>query len=283
MSKVDPQQVIKDISGIYTLPTAYHRINAAIDDPGSSNSQIGAIISEDPGLAARVLRLANSAFYNFPSKIDSVAKAITILGTQQIRDLVLATSVIKVFSGISEEIVTMKSFWQHSIACGVTAKIIASQRREPNIESYFLAGLLHDIGSLILYTGLPKAASQIVSHARKHNKLLHLLEKKALGFDHAQLGGMLLKEWKLPKHLCDAVTNHHQPKSTDPLHFETESVHVGDIIVHSLQFGSNGENFVPKLDSKAWKRLGQKESSVNNYFSLLETQYDDIVSALLDP
>lgn len=280
MAKIDPVELVKGISAVYTLPDIYYHLDEAINNPTSSNSQITEIISEDTGLAGRVLRLSNSAFYGVPSKIDTISGALAIIGTQQVRDLVLAISVIEAFRGVPENIVSMESFWRHSIACGVAAKIVATQCRVGNLESFFLAGLLHDIGSLIIYSKLEDVASKIISSAKEKGISLHVAEKAALGFDHARLGGLLLEEWKLPKHLIHAVHTHHKPQKTVDQRLEADAVHLADIIVHAMQMGNSGESLVPPMDQGAWNRIGLSESSLNNIMSLLEAQYDDIASII---
>ena len=120
-----------------------------MNDPRSATADFGAVVSDDPSLTARLLRLVNSAFYGFPSKIESVTQALSVVGTSQLNDLVLATSVLRVFKGVPKEFVDMDSFWQHSLACGVCVRVLAAQRRESNV-----AGLLHDLGRLILYQRL---------------------------------------------------------------------------------------------------------------------------------
>jgi len=144
--------LISDNLKIFSLPSIFLRLDDAINDLRSSVTDIGNIISEDQGLTVRMLKLANSPLYGFPSKIETISKAVLIIGTKQIRDLTLATSMLQVFKGIPEDFITMETFWRHSIACGVIARIIAGYRREPNVETFFTAGILHDIGRLIMYT-----------------------------------------------------------------------------------------------------------------------------------
>ena len=127
-----------------------------INDPDASAAEIGDVISEDPALTARLLKIVNSAFYGFPSRIETVSRAITIVGTLELLDLILAASVVKAFSGIPSELVDMDQFWEHSLYTGVTARVLAGRHRAPDTERYFVAGLLHDIGALVLYRQLPR-------------------------------------------------------------------------------------------------------------------------------
>ena len=125
--------LLKGVVSVSSLPGVYLRLSNVVGDPRSSASDVGRVIADDPGLTARLLRLVNSAMYGFPSKIETVSRAISIVGTQQLQDLALATSVIRLFANMPQELVTMESFWRHSVACGVAARALAGRRREPNV------------------------------------------------------------------------------------------------------------------------------------------------------
>jgi HD-like signal output (HDOD) protein len=175
----------------------FTRIDEAVNNPRSSLADIGRIISEDSSLTARLLKIVNSAFYSFPSKIETISRAVTVVGTQQLRDLALATSVMKLFQGIPPDLISMEAFWKHSIACGVAARVRGS-KREANIERFFVAGILHDIGRLILHAGSRLDAPHWVVAMPVGIALQGRNEE--LGFDHASLGRVLL-ELELPASL----------------------------------------------------------------------------------
>jgi HD-like signal output (HDOD) protein len=195
---LEARDLVKSAGSISSLPMIFNRINDAVNNPRSSIADIGRVISEDPGLTARLLRIVNSAFYSFPSKIDTISRAVTIVGTQQLRDLALATSVMKVFKGIPEDLINMEAFWCHSIGCGITARVLASHRREANLERYFVTGMLHDIGRLLLFMNLPKQSRAALMRCQQSEELLYQVERKEIGFDHATVGSALLQAWNLP-------------------------------------------------------------------------------------
>jgi len=251
---LDPHSLVNDSSKIPSLPLIYQEITSAIDDPNSSTSMIGEVISKDSGLSVRLLRIANSSLYNFPSTVDTVSQAIIVIGIQQIRDLALGTMVIELFDGISQEMVDMNSFWRHSLACGITARVLAAQRREANVERFLVAGVLHDIGRLIMFLKVPEQAMSALTRSKVTAELLYKVEREVFGFDHGEVGGALLQHWKLPTSLSDAVTFHHTPLNSkrpgDP-----SIVHVADIISNAMKLGSSGERFVPPLQVGCWERL----------------------------
>ncbi|MGE3550531.1 MAG: HDOD domain-containing protein, partial [Geobacter sp.] len=153
-------------STVYSLPLFYERLNEAINHPRTSIDDIAKIITEDQGLTARLLRLANSPLFGWFGKVDSINKAVTIIGTQQLRDLALAASVMGVFTGIPPELMSMTSFWRHSVACGIIARTLATWRREPNVERFFVAGILHDIGQLMMATTIPPVVMELMQQSR---------------------------------------------------------------------------------------------------------------------
>lgn len=275
------EHIIKSTSQVASLPTIYLKIEEALNNANCSNQYLVDILSEDTALSARLLRLSNSAMFNFPNKIDSVFQAISIIGTQQLRALVLASSVMKIFKDIPEELINMEMFWRHSIACAVSARIIASLRRAANVEYFFLAGLLHDIGRLIMFKEIPTETGEAMQLAAKKQQLLFLVEKEVLGFDHAKLGGMLLKDWKLPPQLVESTAFHHSPRRSADFQDEVAVIHLADIIANSLQLGSSGEHLVPTLDNQSWERIGLPESIITTVLAELQKQYNIAVDFVL--
>lgn len=274
--------LVKNVTTVVSLPNVFTRIDDLINSPNSSLSDIAKVISDDTGLAARLLRIANSAMYNFPSKIDTITRAITVIGTRQLRDLVLATKVIQMFNNLEGNDVDMETFWQHSIACGITARALATVRRESNVEFYYLLGLLHDIGRLIMYIEIPEKASESMQLGRDQDMLLYQAENESLGFDHAAVGAELLSAWKLPKSMCDATLYHHRPSRSFNYTIEATYVHVADLIVNTLQLGSSGEEDIPPLDENAWETLKLPASIVTEVYKQLHYQYQDAVHLFLE-
>lgn len=241
---------------------------------------MGKIISEDQGLTARILRLANSAFFSFPSRVETITKAVTIIGTQQILDLVLATSVMELFKGIPEDLITIEAFWRHSIGCGVIARIIAIYKREPNVERFFVAGIMHDIGRLIICIKIPKMFREVVLNCREHSELLFEGERRAIGFDHAEMGDVLLDEWKIPLSLREIVACHHYPLRAK--HFPTGAaiVHIAEFMTHAMQFGRSGDTYVPPMNTRAWEMLDLPTSLISSIFDQAERHFNEALHLL---
>lgn len=252
---LDLHSLIRDNIKVYSVPTIYISLNNAMNNPRSSVTEIGRIISEDQGLTARMLKLANSPLYGYPSRIETISQAVLIIGTKQIRDLALATSVISLFKGIPGGLVSMDTFWRHSIACGVIARVIAGYQRKPNIERFFTVGVLHDIGRLLLFSSAPEEFKKIMTCSKEEKKPLFRLERAKLGFDHSDVGGALLKNWKLSSSLTELVAYHHNPLKAAQHPGETAVIHISDVIAHALQTGNSGDFLVPPLQEQAWGQL----------------------------
>ncbi|MCK4708379.1 MAG: HDOD domain-containing protein, partial [Gammaproteobacteria bacterium] len=212
------EQLIEHSGELGSLPAVVVRINQAIDDPNSNATKIGRIVNEDPALTAQLLKLVNSPFYGFRSRIDTVFRAIAIIGHRELRHLVLTAHALKTFSDMPNELVSMPIFWRRSLSIGVLTRILASYAKERDIERLFISGLLHDIGSLLIYLQLPHEASEILIQSRSKGIWVRDLEEEILGFDHAQVGGAMLESWGLPAVLVEAVRYHLQPEKAPEEH-----------------------------------------------------------------
>ncbi len=262
---------------ISSLPTIFHQINQAVEDPEITFSEIARIISGDPSLSGRLLRLANSSFYGFSSKIETISHAITIIGMGQLRDLVLATTVVRQFKNVPGSIIDMESFWKHSVACGLTARIIAVYKKEFNSERYYVLGMLHDLGRLLMLLNIPDVVKDSLDSCANDKKLLYKIEKETLDFDHAEVGGELLKKWNLPASLIEPVRYHHNPSVARQFQMETSIVHTADLIVHALELGNSGDSFVPPLDPKAWEKIQMPSSMISHIVDQVNVQFPDVV------
>jgi putative nucleotidyltransferase with HDIG domain len=275
-------ELIQGDDQLATLPDIFYKLNAAIEDPDCTFDDIGEIISIDPGLTTRLLRIVNSAFYGFSTQVETVTHALTIIGTDQLAQLVLATSVMGQFKGIPSDLIDMDSFWRHSISTGLAARSIAALSGEYNVERFFVSGLLHDIGRLVLCIKLPDETGETFKRAETSGKLLCIEEQKIFGFDHAELGGELLKAWNLPDRLVESITFHHSPAKSKNHPQETAVVNLADAIAYSMKLGSSGEAVIPPLESKSWEIIGLPESL---YLPMIkdkvELQFEDVASVFL--
>lgn len=276
-----PEKLAQKILTIASLPTAYIRLGEIINDPDSSITDIVTLISGDIGLSVRLMKLVNSAFFGYPSKIDSLSRAVTVIGSKQLQDLVLATSVVDMFENVPNHLVTMESFWKHSIACGVIARVLANYRREFNVERAFVSGLLHDIGRIIMLMIIPDLTTTSFNIARSQNRLLYQTGKEMIGFDHAEAGGALLRQWQLPEQIVYATEYHHNPSAANRFKADVALIHIADIIADALLTSSSGEIFVSPLNSEAWDELGLSVNVLEPLLLEFTQQYKDTLSVVM--
>ena len=275
------EQLVEGTTQVSTLPDLYVRLDEAIDAPNSSFAAIGKIIREDTGFTARLLRIANSSLYNFPAKIETVERAMSIIGTKQLRELALATTVMRMFDGLGNPFVSMETFWKHSLCTAAAARVIAIARRENNIERFFVLGLLHDIGRLVMFNRIPTECAAALEEAERNERLLYEVEKESIGFHHGAIGQMLLTTWKLPKAQVEAVGHHHAPDRAVHYPLETAVTHVADWIANAMHLGTSGERFAPPLNPRAWERLEIAETSLPSIVEHTEKQFLEAVRLFL--
>ena len=253
MASVDPQTVskiygpggldflIEDVDKLVSLPDIYYRLESAIVDPTTSTDTIALLLQSDPDLCARLLRMANSAFYSFPAKIETIDRAVNTIGLRQIRELILVTSVVKAFSGIPLDMVNMSMFWEHSISVGIMARALGQHAKLPNSENFYIPGLLHDIGRLVLYLKLPELMHDLLLQRRHQRKNLFQLENQCLGYSNAEIGGRLLEIWKLPQSIYQPIAEHHDPSQGNEFEVVSCVIHVADAWVDANRLDSNGD------------------------------------------
>lgn len=229
------EEIIKDVGQLVSLPDAVMRANQLLDSHDSNAAEIGEVIAYDPVLSARLLKLVNSAFYNFPGQVDTISRAITLIGLDELRSLLIASASTQCFNRLAPESIDMNSFWQRSVFCGLVAKKLASLLLDTNGESMFLTGLMHDIGRLLLLTAAPEQCQLIIQRAEQTGRRLAELETEQLGFNAAELGALLLKNWQLPKKLWQPIGDQLQPERSTEFKQESKLLHLAITITDSVE------------------------------------------------
>jgi HD-like signal output (HDOD) protein len=273
---IDPLRFLTEDTTFGSLPLVFHKLLEVINDPRSSATDVAEVISKDTDLSVRLLRIVNSAFYGIRSKIDTISRAVTIIGSNQLLSLAMGVTVINFFRGIPNTLANMDSFWRHSVSCGIAARLIASYHRTPNTERFFVTGLLHDIGRLLIFKELPAYGQAVLLTARARKSLLPPVEEKILGFTHHKLGGILLKHWKFPVSLEKNVRYHHEPHKAVNKN-EAAVILLADLLAHALGHGSSGEIYAPRLSASTWDGLGLPLSFLAQTAIQVDYQLDEIL------
>ena len=272
------------ISGIPSLGSyaaVLEEIERVLSDPQSTLSSVGEVIEKDPDLAARLLKLGNSSFFGFPTRIETVSETISLIGIQQVQDLISVSVVVRVFEGLPADLVNMSTFWRHSLACGTAARILAVAKRASKPEKYFVAGLLHDVGRLVLYMKAPQMAREVFHRAQRGRCLMRDAEREVMGFDHTEIGEALLESWNYPANLRASIRCHHAPMSGGAYQLEASIVHVADVMVHAMGWGGSGEKWIPALHQRAWDRLALPVEAIESTMTAVDTQLAEVEQAFM--
>ena len=270
---------INDLVGSWAAspPILYYQLREKLDDPDTAFDDLAAIIQTDTAMSARLLKIVNSAFYGFDERVDTLTHALNIVGTEQLTDLALAAIVTSKFEGIPRDLINMETFWMHSIACGIAARKIAKLMSGVEAEKMYLGGMLHDIGSLILFKESPEDAKKILLRCKESGENLFKVEKEVLGYDHAEVGALLMTEWKLSERLVEMVKYHHQPAKAGDYLEETCIIARADVLVHEMEIGNSGEPGVPELDPRVSEMIPISDEEMNRLKEEITVQVDDTV------
>jgi putative nucleotidyltransferase with HDIG domain len=258
--------LVKDVGSLITLPDVFVRINQLVENPDSTVNEIAKVVSQDPSFTVRLLRVANSSFYGFSSTVDTVSKAVSIIGTNQIRSLALATSVASAFDGLPNSLISMHDFWKHSLYCALIARILAKKAKRCDPDAVFTAALLHDIGELVIFNRMPQPAKEAILMVLDSGDEIpiYLAEQKIMSFDHAQVGGELARQWKLPPLLEECVEYHHDIRAELRYPREVALVHIANVLALMAEVHTFDLQDVPPIDPIAWDRVGLNPDEVVN-------------------
>ncbi|WP_300154547.1 HDOD domain-containing protein [Solidesulfovibrio sp.] len=261
-----------------SFPDIYFKIRQVLDSSVSTSAQVADVISKDTSLTAKLLKLVNSPFYGLPHRVDSISRAVMVLGSQEVSTLALGIAAMNAFKDIPPELINMRTFWEHSMAVGVFARLLGGAAAKNGSERLFVAGVLHDIGRLVIFKKLPHAAVEAIYYAKGNMTPLCVAENEVLGFSHPLIGGLLLKAWKFPEALVAAVSCHHTP-SASPGDVEAAILHMADIMAVALGFTPPASVMVPPLEPAAWDLLGLDPARLADVAAAGQDQIDDIVGS----
>ncbi len=268
---------LENVENLPTLPVVVQQIQKLIASPNSSMAQIAAIITRDQAIAARVVRLINSAFYGMGGKVTSIQQAIVLLGLKTVRNLVTGVSVVKMFENPgSASLFDREKFWMHTFACALGARAIAREIRTPDPEDFFLAGLLHDIGILVLDQFFHLEFINVLQCAVSQKTDTTRAEMNVLGLTHQEVGEYVARRWKIPEILVHTIRNHHNPANADSAcvgsMLAMSAVHVADVAAFNRGLDLGYKNGVKPYHTAAMRSIGISEGRVNELFEVVEKE-----------
>lgn len=282
---MDPEELKKRmarVKGLPTLPTIAGNVLKMTQNPDSTAFDIAEAISQDQALASKVLRTANSAFYGFPRKITTINYAIVVLGLNNIKNIVISTAIMNQFSSTGDRLLDLREFWRHSLLCGIIAKKIAEHMGIKNAEEIFMCGLLHDFGKLILLNFFEPEFIEAFNLSKKEKIPLIDAENKVFGFNHAGVGALVLKKWRLPQSLVSAVESHHTPDENSSSFRVSSIVHVANYLCHRIGIGTGNDTAAPALNIKAYKLVDLTSEQIKKMSSVITKEFKNAIEFLYE-
>jgi len=273
MGKTNIDRVLDEIVTLPSAPTVLIKVTQMIDDPGASFEALAQGISADPSVAMKVLRLVNSAYYGVRQRVGSLEHAISLLGLKVVKNLVLTATVFRTFSSATPgktPLFVREQFWLHCVGTGIIARALARcapQGRGVDPEEAFAAGLLHDVGKIILEQHLHKQFEEALEKSAASGKPLHECENEIIGINHAQIGGKLAQRWKLPEALVGAISHHHPSPEDETVPYSAAVVNLADYICYAKQIGMGGPPGSATLSPQAWDATGFMKTDIPTFMN----------------
>jgi HD-like signal output (HDOD) protein len=263
------------------VPHVMVKVNEFLNDPNCSLEDFESVISQDQVISAKLLRLVNSSFYGFQNNIETVGQAISMVGYKQISDIAVGLSITNMFNESTPLNFDLEAFRQHSLACGVAARILSMYEGARDTEAYFTAGLLHDIGRMLLIFNDPEGYTKIMERNSSECKPAYILENEYYGFDHAELSGLLTRKWKFSERLQEAVRYHHHPGLAQGAVSFTATIHLANLMVHVCQIGASGDSLIPTFDREAWDLVGLNPAILKPVSERVQKQFNELEEEIL--
>jgi HD-like signal output (HDOD) protein len=258
---------IEHFSNLPTLPQVATRLMSIINNPLTSANDVAFIVGQDLSLSAKVLRLANSAFYGIPRSITNINNAVVILGLKVINTMVLSLTVFDMFPDDTGQshLFNRKAFWLHSLGCGLIAKFLATRIKKVVLfdpEEAFCAGLLHDIGKVVMEQYLHDDFHRALTYAFSNKVSIFEAENNQLGYSHTDIAEYLTKTWNLPAEIRLSLIYHHSPETTSQCHDIIALIHISDWLCYETGLAIDGNYLPPKLDDNAIDRIKLQQDDI---------------------
>jgi putative nucleotidyltransferase with HDIG domain len=279
MNKVIESKILRhrveNIGSLPTVPETLRKLSVIMEKPNVSLTEISNFVQSDPALTFRVLKMVNSAIYGFPGRISSVSHAIMLLGLNVVKGLLIGISVFELMKK------TMTGLYEHSMGCAAAASIIAKKKgiREP--EEVYVAGLLHDIGKVVMALEFSATYEVALACAVAEDISIGEAEKRCFADNHTTLGGFISEKWRFPKKLTEAILYHHAPHYAKFAIVETAIVHLADILIKARGLGFSGDHIVPIVNETAFDSLQLTEQDILDVLRELEGSFEATEEILL--
>ena len=278
------KDIIEQVDDFPTLPTIYSKLLDMLADPHTTAASLAEFISNDPSAATKILKTVNSPFYGLQGKVDTMSEAISHIGFSEVKNLVMALSVIDLFSKMETvDSFSIVDFWKHSIAVGVISKLLGHRLNIKNVEPYYLAGVLHDIGKIFFLRSFSDEYAQVINAAIYDEVSLSEMENKRFGINHLEAGRLIAEKWELPENIKNTIQNHNDGKVNGEYDEQVACIHLADKIANVFELGVPAQFTVPRPDPEVWHFLGVEPGLLVNIYSEILDAYKQSISISLSP
>lgn len=281
-NSIDIDIIVAKIKDFPTLPTIYFKISEIIDNPRSTANDVAKVIMQDQAAASKVLKAANSPIYGFYGKIDNISQAISFIGFEEVKNLVIAMTIMDFFNtNFDNKNFNPVLFWQHSIAVGIMTRIIGKEVRASDLETYFLSGIMHDIGKLLFFITIPDEYIKVINYAIESKLTIREAEQQILGISHSVAGEILSDKWNLPPSIKYSTRYHITGIVENNYREIVACTHVANVAVSMYGCGYTDDAVLPKINRNVWDILKLRENFFTSVYQLMMQSYSESSNLLL--
>ena len=275
------QLVLSNVYNLPTMSTVMLEVSKLLDDPGTNTATLSHMVGQDPGLTTKILSIANSPLYGLPRKVSTIDFAILIIGYQDIKNIVIALSMIDSFKNKTDKYLDQKEFWKHSILTGNAAKKMSEDLGYRIGSEAFVSGLLHELGTSVIHKYFHSSFGTILDDMKENGKSLLEAEIEELGYTHQDIGRFLAEKWNLPSHHCETIQKHHTPSLAEDDDIVTAVVHLADYATQRLGIGifyldDNYDLDMTIIEKLKFENLDALDEFVLGYEDLFNEQLESI-------
>jgi len=276
------KRVLRGVEEFPTLPTIYTALSEVMANLNSTASDAAEVISRDQASASKLLKSANSSIYGFRGKIDSVTQAIFYIGFEEVRNLILALGILDIFKKTDfSHTFNPVELWKHSIAVGAITRILGSEMNIRNLENYFIAGIVHDIGKLLFFRSIEQDYIRTINHAMDNGLSIRDAEAEILGVTHTVAGELIAEKWKLPVSIKNSIRHHYTGMVDGKIDKLVACVHLANIVARMYEMGETGDNKVPEPNIAIWAELGLPEDVFIKAFPRIINDYEESLAVFI--
>ncbi len=276
------KRVLRGVEDFPTLPTIYTTLSEVMANPNSTPSDAADVISRDQSAASKLLKTANSSLYGFRGRIDSVTQAIFYIGFEEVKNIILTLSILDIFRKTKfEHDFNPVELWKHSIAVGVITRNIGAQLGVKNLEHYFIAGIMHDIGKLLFFRSIESDYLKTIRNAYDNNISIRDSEAEILGVTHTVAGELIAEKWKLPISIKNCIRHHYTGVVDGKVDNMVATIHLANIIARLYELGETGDDIVPEPNINIWATLNIQDNLFSNLYNKIMNDYEESIALFI--